>query len=149
VEAQRILVTGATGYIGGRLVPRLLERGYRVRCLARDPRKLAGRWTEGEVEIARGDVLDPSSLDSALDGVDAAFYLVHAMGGGGAKFAERERDGARAFAQAAAERASNASCFWAAWDGAKTSPRRTCGAVTRPATCFAPVRSPSRNCARR
>ena len=99
----RILVTGATGYIGGRLVPRLLERGYRVRCLARDPRKLAGRWGGGEVEVARGDVvLDPDGLDHALEGVDAAFYLIHAMGGGGAEFAERERDGARAFAEAAA-----------------------------------------------
>ena len=85
-------------------MPRLLERGYRVRCLARDPRKLVGRWSQGEVEVARGDVLDPDSLERALDGVDAAFYLIHAMGGGGAKFAQRERDGARAFAEAAARK---------------------------------------------
>lgn len=120
VQKQRILVTGATGYIGGRLVPRLLERGYRVRCLARDPRKLAGRWSSTDaalshqsdnsegappaaVEVVCGDVLDPGSLDCALEGVDAAFYLIHAMGSGGPEFAQRERDGARAFAEAAAK----------------------------------------------
>jgi uncharacterized protein YbjT (DUF2867 family) len=142
VRTPRILVTGATGYIGGRLVPRLLERGYRVRCLARDPRKLAGRWGDGEVEVARGDVLDGDSLGNALGGVDAAFYLIHAMGGGGAKFAERERDGARAFAHAAAARGVKRIVFLGGLGRRENQPRRTCGAVTRPATCFAPVRSP-------
>ena len=61
-----ILVTGATGYIGGRLVPRLLELGYRVRCLARDPSRLQGRpWLE-LVEIVAGDVLQPESLAPRL-----------------------------------------------------------------------------------
>ncbi len=103
MKPLRVLVTGATGYIGGRLVPLLLARGYRVRCLARDPRKLAGRWAGGPVEIARGDALDPGSLVDALKDVDAAFYLIHAMGGGEEGFAQRDREGARAFAEAAAQ----------------------------------------------
>ncbi len=76
-----ILITGATGYIGGRLVPQLLEQGYRVRCLARDPRKLSGRgWDEDpRVEIVRGDVLDRESVRAAMDGCGAAYYLVHSM----------------------------------------------------------------------
>ena len=95
-----ILVTGATGYIGGRLVPRLRERGYPVRCLARDPGRLAGRgW--GEIEAVAGDVLDPETLPAVMVGVDTAFYLVHSMAGGEHGFAERDRVGAANFARAA------------------------------------------------
>jgi uncharacterized protein YbjT (DUF2867 family) len=94
------LVTGATGYVGGRLVPRLLEAGRRVRVLARDPARLAGRPWAGEVEVVRGDVLDPSTLPGALQGVEVAYYLVHSMGEHAA-FAERDRDAARAFGLAA------------------------------------------------
>ncbi len=61
MENQRILVTGATGYIGGRLVPQLLERGYQVRCLVRDPQRLQGRPWQSRVEIVSGDVLQPES----------------------------------------------------------------------------------------
>ena len=107
MDHKQILVTGATGYIGGRLIPKLLERGYHVRCLARDPRKLAGRWTEykssGQLTIARGDVLDRASLSKALQGVDAAYYLVHAMGDKSKGFAERDRAAAKNFADAAEE----------------------------------------------
>jgi uncharacterized protein YbjT (DUF2867 family) len=74
-----ILVTGATGYVGGRLVPRLLDNGYKVRCLARDASRLKDRW-EG-VEIFQGDVLDEGSLNNALKGIDTAYYLIHSMGG--------------------------------------------------------------------
>ncbi len=100
-----ILVTGATGYIGGRLVPQLLEKGYKVRCMARDPRKLSGReWTD-QVEIVAGDVLDPESLSKALQGCGSAYYLVHSMvsNPGEGSFEDRDRRAAQLFAQAAAE----------------------------------------------
>ena len=63
---MKAVVTGATGYIGGRLVPQLLSKGYRVRCLARDPERLRGRDWTGEVEVVAGDVLDRGSLGPAL-----------------------------------------------------------------------------------
>jgi uncharacterized protein YbjT (DUF2867 family) len=76
---KTILVTGATGYIGGRLVPRLLDKGYKVRCLARDPAHLEGRpWTD-QVEIIKGDVLSGTGLREGLYGADAAYYLIHSM----------------------------------------------------------------------
>ena len=101
-----MLVTGATGYIGGRLARRLLEAGYRVRCLARDRRKLASRpWsTEAGVEIVEGDVGDAAALERALAGCFAGFYLVHSMGVVGRSFAAQDRELAERFA-AAAERA--------------------------------------------
>jgi uncharacterized protein YbjT (DUF2867 family) len=96
------LVTGATGYVGGRLVPRLLEAGRRVRVLARDPARLAGRPWASQVEVVRGNVHDPATLAPALAGVEVAYYLVHSMGDHAA-FAARDRDAARAFGQAARE----------------------------------------------
>ena len=96
-----ILVTGATGYIGGRLVPRLLAAGYRVRCLVRDPGRLQGRSWRQNVEVATGDVLRPDSLPAAMQGVAAAYYLVHSMGGGSG-FHERDIEAARNFAASAA-----------------------------------------------
>ena len=74
------LVTGATGYIGGRLVPPLLDRGYAVRALARNPDKLADAAWRDQVEVARGDLADPDSLSAAFDGIDVVYYLVHSMG---------------------------------------------------------------------
>ena len=102
-KSEPILITGATGYIGGRLVPQLLERGYRVRCLARDVRRLSGRgWDEDpRVEIVRGDVLDPVSLASAMQGCSAAYYLVHSLLAGEAAFESRDRVAATNFAAAA------------------------------------------------
>ena len=97
-----VLVTGATGYVGGRLVPRLLEQGVDVRCLARTPARLAGRpWSaDPAVTIVPGDALDPTALDRALAGCDAAYYLIHSLAAGGG-FAARDRDAARLFGEAA------------------------------------------------
>lgn len=95
-----ILVTGATGYIGGRLVPRLLEMGHRVRCLVRDPARLQGRPWQSAVEIVAGDVFQPDSLARAMEGVQAAYYLVHSLAGG-ADFHERDMTAARNFGAAA------------------------------------------------
>jgi len=97
---MRILVTGATGYIGGRLVPRLLERGHSVRILVRDRSRVTGRWWERKVEIAEGDLLDPASLGPALRDIDTAYYLVHSLGQG-KDFAEIDRQAAENFAAAA------------------------------------------------
>ena len=95
-----VLVTGATGYIGGRLVPRLLKMGYRVRCLVRDPTRLQGRSWQASVEIVAGDVLQPGSLAHAMQDVEAAYYLVHSLGGG-SDFHRRDLDAARHFGNAA------------------------------------------------
>jgi uncharacterized protein YbjT (DUF2867 family)/uncharacterized protein YndB with AHSA1/START domain len=97
---RKVLVTGATGYVGGRLVSKLLAAGFDVRCLARDASRLEGRAWEG-VEIVQGDLLEPDTLPAALQGVEAAYYLVHSMAAGEAKFAERDRIAARNFARAA------------------------------------------------
>lgn len=101
-STRRTLVTGASGYVGGRLVPALEARGERVRCLARKPPYLAGRFSS-RTEVVAGDVLDPDSLSEALRGVDAAYYLVHSMGSK-EDFGEQDRVGARNFARAARER---------------------------------------------
>ncbi|MEW6284913.1 MAG: DUF2867 domain-containing protein [Chloroflexota bacterium] len=101
-SSKLILVTGATGYVGGRLVPRLLEAGYRVRVLVRDPARLHGRPWLNQVEITAGDALDASSLIEALRGVSTAYYLIHCMQGGKVN-AERDLSMARNFAGAARE----------------------------------------------
>jgi uncharacterized protein YbjT (DUF2867 family) len=95
-----ILVTGATGYVGGRLVPRLLELGYRVRCLVRDPSRLQGRPWLSEVEVSAGDVLQPDTLDTCFQGVVAAFYMIHSMKAGSG-FSEQDQESAKNFSQAA------------------------------------------------
>jgi uncharacterized protein YbjT (DUF2867 family) len=97
-----VLVTGASGYIGGRLVPRLLEEGWSVRVLTRRPRSLAGRPWASSVEVAQGDVSSASDLDAALRGIQVAFYLVHSMDDR-PDFAQRDREAAGTFARAAAQ----------------------------------------------
>lgn len=101
---MHVLVTGATGFIGGRLAHRLRGRGDDVRCLVRDPESVSARALAREgFELHVGDVLRPSSLAGAGAGVDVAYYLVHSMGrgGGGSDFAEREREAAQGFARMA------------------------------------------------
>ncbi len=95
-----ILVTGATGYIASRLIPRLLNSKYQIRALARDPQRLACRSWFRHVEVVAGDVMNPASLASALTGVETAYYLIHNMSSGRG-YTDRELEGARNFAQAA------------------------------------------------
>lgn len=95
-----ILVTGATGYVGARLVPRLLAEGYRVRVMVRDPRRLNGREWQPDVDVVAGDVLKPETLPAALDGVTAAYYLIHSMSGND-DFHERDVAAATNFGNAA------------------------------------------------
>ncbi|HEY9151765.1 MAG TPA: DUF2867 domain-containing protein [Anaerolineales bacterium] len=99
-----ILLTGATGYVGGRLAPRLLDAGYRVRCLVRDASRLCGRSWFKRVEIVEGDALVPETLNAALKDVSVAYYLIHGMQGNKSG-AERDMNAARNFAEAA-ERAN-------------------------------------------
>ncbi len=100
INKGMVLVTGATGYIGGRLVPRLLQAGWPVRCLVRDAARLQGAPWRAQVEVVEGDVLRPAALAPALAGVEAAYYLVHSMAGGPG-YAERDLAAARAFGAAA------------------------------------------------
>ena len=97
---ERILVTGATGYIGGRLVPRLLHEGYRVRVLARSRNRALSRPWSDQVEILTGDILDPQTLAEVLAGVDSAYYLIHSLSQG-SNFHDLDREAARAFGRAA------------------------------------------------
>ncbi|EHB57926.1 NAD-dependent epimerase/dehydratase [Mycolicibacterium rhodesiae JS60] len=99
-QRTRCLVTGATGYIGGRLVPRLLDDGFAVRVLARTPEKLATVPWRDSVEVVRGDLSDAGSLTEAFADVDVVYYLVHSMGTA-SDFAAEERRAAQNVASAA------------------------------------------------
>jgi len=96
----KVLVTGATGYIGGRLVPALLDAGHEVRCAVRSPAKLANRPWRDDVEVVAADLFDRDSLRAACDGIDAVYYLVHAMDGEG-DFEQRDRQAAEHLRDAA------------------------------------------------
>ena len=82
-NGRTCLVTGASGYIGGRLVPELLDAGHRVRCMARSARRLRDHPWADRVEIVEADATDPASSRRALEGVDVAYYLIHSMEGVG------------------------------------------------------------------
>jgi uncharacterized protein YbjT (DUF2867 family) len=97
---MKIAVTGATGYIGGRIVPRLLDSGHDVICLARTPGKLDDRLWRDRVEVRRCDVLDEEQVRAGLSGCDAAYYLIHSMGDS-ADFSSAEHQAASNFAVAA------------------------------------------------
>ena len=94
-----LLLTGATGYVGGRLRRRLEERGWSVRCMSRRPEALNGR-VAAETRVVYGDVFEPDSLGAAMQGVHTAFYLVHSMGSSG-DFEEQDRIAATNFREAA------------------------------------------------
>ncbi len=96
------LVTGATGYIGGRLVPELLAAGHRVRVLTRSPERLRDRPWAGQVEITGGDAADPERVAAACAGVDVVYYLIHALGTG-SEFEATDRRTAEVMARAARE----------------------------------------------
>ncbi len=102
-ESARVAVAGATGYIGARLVPRLVAAGYRVRCLVRSPRKLADRpWaSDPRVEIVTVDLDDGAAVATALRECGALVYLVHGMMSAGRDYADRDRDMARTVSAAA------------------------------------------------
>ena len=98
---SQILIAGATGYVGGQLLQALLAAGHRVRCLARRPEALRAQAAAGAT-VVRGDVLDPASVRTVMEGVHTAYYLVHSMGSEGS-FEEQDRAAARNFGDAARE----------------------------------------------
>ena len=100
-DARTVLVTGATGYIGGRLVPRLLDAGHRVKVLVRSPEKIAGVPWFDDVEVVRSSLDDSAALKEALQGVDVLYYLVHSMAAGSG-FEAKEKAMAELVAGAAA-----------------------------------------------
>ncbi len=95
------LVTGASGYVGRQLVPRLLEEGWRVRVLTRERTSIQGQLWAGSVTVVEGDAADADAVRRALAGADVAYYLIHSMGGSD-DFAGRDRELARTFAEQAA-----------------------------------------------
>jgi len=99
---KTILVTGSTGYIGGRIVPHLLDAGYHIRCLVRDPARLQGRAWYDRVDSTTGDVLQPETLPEAVKNVDIAYYLIHSLAGG-TGFHEIDITAAQNFSKAAKE----------------------------------------------
>ncbi|WP_138431646.1 SDR family oxidoreductase [Fodinibius saliphilus] len=98
----RCLVTGVTGYIGGRLVPCLLEKGYQVRVLSRDTSRLQGRPWIDDVEVVEADVLQPQTLSKAFKSIDVAYYLIHSMSGNNSSgFHSRDLQAAQNFSKVA------------------------------------------------
>ncbi len=97
--SRRILLTGATGYVGGQLLPELEREGYLVRCLARTPESLAGKTGPG-TEVVAGDITDRASVDAAMRGIETVYFLVHSMGQG-ERFESLDRAGAANIAEAA------------------------------------------------
>lgn len=104
MKKRRVLVTGATGYVGGRLIPRLLKKGYDVRVFVRDRTRLIGRDWVADVDVVEGDVLKKSTLYKALDGIWAAYYLIHSMRGED-DFHKRDLQAAQNFGEVAKDKA--------------------------------------------
>src|SRR4051812_25364641 len=96
---MKILITGATGYVGGQLLPKLIASGHDVRCMVRDPSRV--RYGLEGAAVVKGDALLPDSLLPSMQGIDVAYYLIHSMGAGSAGFEDRDRRAAQNFATAA------------------------------------------------
>ena len=103
-KTEKILVTGATGYIGGRLIPKLLEIGADIRVLARDATRLESRNWIDRVEIFEADVFDPKRLGDAMEGISRAYYFIHSMNAHSDAFDERDIVAAKNFGKAAKEK---------------------------------------------
>ena len=131
-------MTGASGYIGGRLVPELLAAGYPVRCMARDPAKLSDRSWSGDIKVARADARDPAAVRRALEGVGVAYYLIHALGTG-SSFEDRDREAARIFADAARDAGVGRIVYLGGMiSGQEGASHRTCARGARSGTsCWA------------
>jgi uncharacterized protein YbjT (DUF2867 family) len=97
---KTILVTGATGYIGGRLIPILVDAGYHVRCMVRDERRIRDQSWYKYVDMVKADVFDANSLNKAMHGIDSAYYLIHSMAGG-KDFHQQDLVAAKNFGQSA------------------------------------------------
>ncbi|MSX78832.1 MAG: NAD(P)H-binding protein, partial [Actinobacteria bacterium] len=97
---MNVVVFGASGYVGGRLIPVLLKRGHRVRAITRSAASLDNHPWRADVEVVTADLFEPASLTRALDGMDVAYYLVHSMEQ--SNFADLDRKAAQALADAAA-----------------------------------------------
>ena len=144
-DRKTVFLTGATGYVGGRLAPRLLQAGCRVRCLARSAQKLAARpWATGsDVEIIEADAGDVPQLTQAMRGCDAAYYLIHSMEVAGGDYARHDKQLAAAFAQAAQDAGSAGSSISADWANWATTSVSICprGEKLNRACSTAPSRS--------
>ena len=125
-----VLLTGGTGYIGGRLLPLLEERDVHLRCLCRHPERLKWRASKPTTEVVAGDVLSPESLKAALQGVRTAYYLVHSLGTR-QDFEKEDRQAAANFAQPPGKPVFSRSSTWAAWAIRSRRSRHTSAAARR------------------
>ena len=110
---MKVLVTGATGYVGGRLVPKLLEAGHTVRVIAREPHRLDNVPWRDDVDIVQGDLLNADDVRAAVAGQEALYYLVHSMSSAG-DFEELERTVANTVATKQLAPMSKELCTWVA-----------------------------------
>ena len=127
---SKVLVAGSTGYVGGRLVPELLDAGHSVRCIVRNPAKLGDAQWRTRVDIVHGDVTDEISVDAALEDIEVVYYLVHSMTGS-ENFEALDRSAAACVARAAQRRGTGRSCISVGWAAMTT---RTCLATSAAGT---------------